>query len=144
MVDTKIDWTFVNFLVCDDIRFEVTAKEILVGVYLDAILVNEVPARMKSLFVRIMVDLHEKEYSKLSLTIFRPSGDRLGRVEGPMSGATPPEGELYRLAFDLTAMGLPDMGQYRVRLGLDDEEADVGVIKVRAPRNDEERARVPI
>lgn len=73
----KALYKLLSVIVCDDVRTEVTKKEILIGVYSDGIVVPKLPAILTSLFFRVHLALQIKEQATFSFHVLKPSGQSL-------------------------------------------------------------------
>jgi len=73
----KAPYKLLSVIVCDDVRTEVTKKEILIGVYSDGIVVPKLPAVLTSLFFRIHLALQIQEQTTFSFQVLKPSGQSL-------------------------------------------------------------------
>lgn len=66
-----------SVIVCDDVRREISKKEILIGVYTDAIVVQQVPAVLPLLHFRVNLSVTKDAADKFSFYVEKPSGARL-------------------------------------------------------------------
>ncbi len=64
----------VTALLCDDVRTENTAKDILIGVYHDGIVVNSVPAVLRMHLYLQVIFPPEGSKTKIGLRVLNPKG----------------------------------------------------------------------
>jgi len=62
-----------SVILCDDVRQEVTGKEILIGVYNDSMIFPSLPGSLKQLILRISCDLLDKDLKTAVISLRDPS-----------------------------------------------------------------------
>jgi hypothetical protein len=72
----------INVLVCDDIRREMSGKEILIGAYADVIIVKQIPIKLRSLFVRVLFRISEGTERKFIFKLIDPNKRTIVEGEG--------------------------------------------------------------
>lgn len=123
----------VDFIVCDDIRDEVTGKRMFIGVY-DGFGVNALPnvtfpLRIKlAFYARIKLDAGEKVPSGLTRLEFLSSGSVFHSIEGdfsePLSRAKPDQ-NYFAYAFIITQFPLPETDKIDFKLAFGPKNAPV-------------------
>jgi hypothetical protein len=131
-----------SVLICDDIRQEVSGKEILIGVYNDSMLFNTFPARLRQLVIRTVIDMIDKSVTRITLSLKDPNGTALGNFVAPLN-------EMDLTSYIAFGFGIQDVvlyspGPYSIYLSADDDpEEKISDFEVRLPQNEVERARIP-
>jgi hypothetical protein len=134
----------IYYLLCDLVRMENTGKEIIVGAYNDYVVTTSVPLVLPMLCVRISVRLNRK-FERLGFELRGPTGQILGTVDGPLSDES---NNLEQQSIFNINMGvpivLPELGEYEIRFGLDEEPRRIGFFIVRLPEGDAEKQRLSV
>ena len=65
----------IKIIVCDDVRHELNGKMSLMGLYIDNLIVQQIPTLLSKLFFVIMVDGIKKKINKIHVTIYPTEGD---------------------------------------------------------------------
>ena len=73
----KAPYKLLSVIVCDDVRTEVTKKEILIGVYSEGIVVPKLPAVLTSLYFRVHLALYQQGQTQFSFQVVKPSGKNI-------------------------------------------------------------------
>jgi hypothetical protein len=128
-----------SIIICDDIRVEVSGKQILIGVYADVLLFPQLPTQISKLVFRIQVSPIEANLSNLKFIIRSPSNDVVANVDGVLPKYNVAEPVLITMGVVGLAVG---PGTYTVELGLDQEPETIHHFLVSLPRNEEEKQRV--
>jgi hypothetical protein len=72
---TESGYEVISFLVCDDVRIEVSGKEILIGVYNNVIIFPSFPSSAPSLIFRVSVSVFSLGKKKVIFNITDESSD---------------------------------------------------------------------
>jgi hypothetical protein len=131
-------YKILSFMVCDDIRQEKSGKEILIGVYNDTMIVPALPAFMPQLSFRVKLQLEEAG-ENVSVSVNLPSGPAIFSHTAKIPNQSVTEPTLMN--FQLAGVSLPEYGRYTFSFGIDKPAEEIGSFNVRAPANEEERAR---
>jgi hypothetical protein len=129
-------------IICDDIRQEVSGKEILIGVYNDAILCPAFPIVIQKLIVRVSVSAPIGSIFKVFKVALADSKDhKLFEIASDVKGV---ETDDPHLIFAVAAFGVvfPREGTYKILFGIDEEPKVIWEIVVRVPKNQEETKRL--
>lgn len=127
-----------SVIICDEIRTEVTGKQILIGVYAGVMLFSHLPIQIPKLVFRIQART-EAVISEFTFVIRTPNNDIAGTVTDVIPPYDPSEPIILNIAVGGIAVGA---GVYAIELGLDDEPTKVQEFLVRQPKNDEEKQRL--
>src|SRR4051794_10219322 len=76
---SKKNFKIRSVILCDDVRQEVSGKEILIGVYNDVLIFGKMPSALTRLVCRVSLDLIPPRQAKANLLIVDPSGEILIR-----------------------------------------------------------------
>jgi hypothetical protein len=129
----------LSVLVCDDIRIEVTGKEILIGVYSGAIVSPQFPFGLRSLAFRIAVE-RTQACKIVKFSFLNPDGTTLTGTQGVAPPLQPGEEEA-KFIFELPTPMLAVAGTYKIMFSMDGPLEEVGHVNVRAPNTQEEMER---
>jgi uncharacterized protein DUF6941 len=128
-----------SFLVCDDVRREITGKEILIGVYADAMVFPAFPATIRQIVFRVSGVVSTKEATEIAFRIEDENGNPKGEAAGTMPAAAAPRHVTFAFAFENVTFDKPDTLVAHFRIGK--EMGKVGAIVAKSPQNEEERRR---
>jgi hypothetical protein len=131
-------WSPYYVLICDDIRLEVTGKQILIGTYNEIIVAPSFPAPIMLAF-RVAVRMHRIGFNTCEFRLLSPNGTTLFANGGEIHAQTIDEHVSF--AFQNAAIIFPDAGEYSIEFGLDGDVKKVGRLRLRLPENDEERRK---
>ncbi len=136
------DYKIKSVLICDDVRQEISGKEILIGVYNDVIVFTDIPTIIPKLAFRIAVS-SEKTLGTFKFRLEDPSRDKIIEIEGQVGNPQDPKLDPYR-TIGIVCAGLPFsvVGTYRILLGIDRKPELIWDFVVRGPRTDEEKRRL--
>jgi hypothetical protein len=132
-----------SVILCDDVRQEVTGKEILIGVYNDSMIFPSLPGSLKQLILRISCDLLDKDLKTAVISLRDPSGTKLS--DQTIDLTTLPANEHPVFGFIIQGLVLYAAGTYSIELTTNASSTPekISDFVVRTPQNDEERRRVP-
>lgn len=131
-----------SVIVCDDVRQEVSGKEILIGVYNNVAISSVFPIGFHQLFFRVTVDIHFKNPKSYTISVEQEStGRTLANVTGTI-GEKPDDESSYLFGITLQGFVAEKPMVLLVRLGIDREPETVGKFAIRQPISDSERERL--
>ncbi len=131
-----------SVIICDDVRTEINGKEILIGVYNQALIVKELPFTMRLTF-RVSLTLKMPDQRTCSFAVSDPDGETLLSLEGTDLPVTT-LGESFVCGFAVQNITFKKEGEYNFHFGVDEPAVPTLGFKVVLPRNAEERARVGV
>jgi Family of unknown function (DUF6941) len=133
-----------SVIFCDDVRQEVTGKEILIGVYNYIILYPQFPAFVPRLIVKIYFNVKDKTAKQFVLHLKDKDGVVLSTINGELPAAANWD-EPFSLGFALGPLTFYSQGHFFLEFGPANEQPEViSDVEIRLPVDDTERARVPI
>jgi hypothetical protein len=129
-----------SLVVCDDIRQEVTGKEILIGVYTDTIIVPQFPAALNGLFFRVSLSIIDPSPQIYTFALVDAQGNVKARAEQGLP-------ENFRRSFGTIVVGVRNIklekpGDLTIKLGIDGEPIEIAKLHFRTPASDAETLRV--
>jgi hypothetical protein len=131
-----------SVIICDDVRREMSGKEILIGVYNDGMIFPAIPAQLKQLVIRVGSDVLDNTAKKFTLTLKDPNGTPLGQFPGTFTPLTNPEDHTL-FGFIFQGPTLYSGGIYTIELGIEEDPPfKISDFYVRLALNDEERTRL--
>jgi hypothetical protein len=131
-----------SVLICDDVRQEITGKEILIGLYNDSILFNAFPTIMSQFVVRISLDIFDLSTQKFRMSLIDPKGTTLNNSGAPLNKDMFKDHVTFGFAMQGLTFYLP--GKYEIHFALNDDPLEkISDFDVRLPRDDQEKSRVP-
>ena len=131
-----------SVIICDDVRQEVSGKEILIGVYSYSMLFPSFPSIVPKLVIRIFMDLLDRTAKNFELNWKDPNGTPIANFKTQLPQAIPNEPLL--LGFLIGPLTFNIEGVYPVELSLENEPAEtIYDMEIRLPKDDLERSRVP-
>jgi len=130
-----------HVLVCEEVRREVSGKDMLLGVFEDTIVVQSMPAVIDRLFFRIAIDCDPSYNDDYSFSVVSPDKQEL--IEGSGKALAPPEGNKNRL-FGFAMRNFPAQleGEYEIRFALNTKPKKIWSFTVRLPGNSLEQERL--
>jgi len=76
------DYTLLSTIIADDIRREDSGKDIVIGVFNEALIVGEVPTMLATFAVRFSLRSKKEKYNIVIVTINSPDGNEVVRFTG--------------------------------------------------------------
>jgi hypothetical protein len=136
----------LSAIVCDDIRTELTGKDIIIGCYNNVLLIPKVPAILTSLNFRFLFDQEPAGKHLINLSIYDPSGKLLLKTGGEI--VVEEANEPFVIRIGSAPFGLESFGKYEVRSTKSEAiPVDRGDLLleffVREPKTPAERALLP-
>jgi hypothetical protein len=71
------DFEFVNFIICDEIRYEVLNKQIIIGAYAGVILMPQIPWIATQFAIRLQFFGKKRSYENVVGKVVKPNGNEL-------------------------------------------------------------------
>src|ERR1700730_9880236 len=131
-----------SVILCDDIRPEMSGKEILIGVYNDSMLFAKIPAVMKPLVIRVSADILDAAVKPATMHLKDMHQTELWKGEVNISSMNKQEHVAF--GFIIQGLTLYAAGTYTLELNLDNDiPQKASDFDVRLPVTDEEKKRVP-
>src|SRR5262249_52639797 len=122
-----------SVIVCEDVRQEVSGKEILIGVYNDSIILSTFPGLLPQLVIRVVVKILDQMATKFTLSIKDPHQNILKTWAGTFAHGLDYKSPVV-LGFRVLAISFIGQGNYSVHLGIDDEPVElIHEFQVRQP-----------
>jgi hypothetical protein len=129
-------------LICDDVRQEVSGKEIIIGLYNDSVLFNSFPITMSQFIIRISLDILDKGAKSATMALIDTKGNQLNKISGGIDHNLLSDHLI--LGYTLQALTFNLDGTHEIHFGLDDDPlVKISDFDVRLPKDDKERARIP-
>jgi hypothetical protein len=129
-------------IICDDIRQEVSGKEILIGVYNDIIIFPSFPAVMQKLILRVSVNAPVGSiFKRFNIALVDAGAHKLFEIVNDVKGVETDNPHIIFVVAAL-AVSFPREGTYKVFFGIDEEPKAIWEISVRGPRTPEEATRL--
>lgn len=133
-------YKFNSLIICDDARLEASGKEILIGVYNDAIVSPTFPFQLPSICFRVSVRLERENFKNMNFTLRSPSGkDVIATTQKVLSQSNKMQ-TIFIIGFANPMFDVT--GTYSVMFGLDRPAERIGTIELKLPETPEETRRV--
>jgi len=138
----KKRYEIASVLVCDDVRQERNGKEIIIGLYNEAIILSSFPGQLQSLAFRIALRPLISDIEKFTVSVRKKSTKESvinlnADITAPLS-----VGEPNIISFAVANPKFTEPGQFEILFAADDEKPSVvSTFEVRGPKTDEERGR---
>jgi hypothetical protein len=137
-----------SVLLCDEVRLETNGKQMILGLYDDEILVATFPALLPKLTLRIGIRFKGADPKNMTLLVKGKKGHAIINYTGPFPNENKAQtiaGEKrYAMLFVIQPCIFGETDKFQISLGLDGPPRKIAEFLVVLPRNEEERARVPI
>ena len=133
---------FRAFLVCDDVRREISGKEILIGVYGDGLVVPSFPATIRNLVFRVTGVVRLESAGDLVFRLEDQDGKAKGEARGSVPAATTPRFVSFNFAFENTTF--EEEVVLTAMFGFGDRIRKVGTFSIKLPSNEQERVRASV
>lgn len=131
-----------SLIVCDDIRQEVTGKQILVGVYTGTIILSSFPAALNKLCIRITGWVSGGVGTrKAVLAIDGPDKKNVLRDDSIVLNVARPDQQIV-LNITLGSFEFREQGKYKIRFGVEGPARQVGMFIARVPESKREAKRL--
>lgn len=130
-----------HVIVCDDVRQEISGKEILIGVYNDILIFPGFPALMESLFFRIAATCPIKLAGEYRFALVGPNDKKVFEVSNSLAPVpSQDENRIFNLAF----RGVPfvEEGIYQIHFGVNGPARKIWQLMARLPHGDIEKQRL--
>lgn len=139
---SEANFTVISWILCDDIRTEMSGKQSAYGLYDGEMIVAAVPAVVAKLCLRVSLVIRKPRPKKVKVSI-ASGANRFFEFDGdiakPMSGSSP---NRFTFVFVASPGVLPAEGTYLIKLGVDGPLKKIGEIIVRTPNSDFEKQRL--
>ena len=138
------NYQVLYYILCDLIRQESNGKEILIGVYNDDLIANQIPLAMTNLCVRISVRLN-KIPNTVNFRIQLPSGRDYITASLPVTeeNKQTTRQSLFVLGINPPII-LPEVGVHKIYFGLDEPAKEIGFFRVRLPETQAEKDAIAV
>jgi hypothetical protein len=130
---TQKGYTIKSIVVCDDIRQEISGKEILIGVYNDVMVFTQFPAIWPLLIVRFSVLLERQDFKTLRAYVKDQRDRQVFTTSQALNFSAVNIEEPVLVGFAIRALKFDEPSRYRIFLGLDSEPEEVSFFVVRTP-----------
>jgi uncharacterized protein DUF6941 len=128
-----------SFIVCDDVRQETSGKQILIGVYLDSVVVRSVPVTIPQMAFRIVLNARHTHQGHATFSVKGDDGHTLLAASAADAHFPDPDEDAV-FVFQIRNVVLPKAQRYRATFALNDATKDVGGFTLRLAKNDREAA----
>ena len=136
-------FTLSAFIVCDDIRSEATGKDMLIGVYADAIILPRFPARLPKLCFRVTVtDITVEKPKAFTFYVHDTEGKARLQFEQVLPDNFPTAHSTFTFVANSPAFDKPT--ELVASFGIDCVPTPIGRIAIREAATDDERARIQL
>lgn len=132
------DYEVTSLVVCDDARQEISGKWILIGVYNEAIIVKQFPARILRLVFRVTANVTQVA-NEVLFKLVQKDGSEKGRGKMLLEGTK--AGQVV-FNFDIRNLTFNHEDTFRICFGIDEEPKSIGVFSVRGPKTEDEKERL--
>jgi hypothetical protein len=131
-----------SVIICDDVRQEISGKEILIGVYNYSVLFHQFPAGMPQLVMKIAIKLIDKEAKSFLLHLRDPNGTVIGQIGGDLTNLN--YDEPVSIGAIIVPLTFYAPGLYTIDFALDGDPLEIIYdFEVRLPKDENERKRIP-
>jgi|SRR5271165_1920922 len=131
-----MSWRPNALIICDDLRVELSGKQILIGVYAGDIIFPAFPAKLNQLIFRIEVR-RDALNEQVNFRVKKASdGTQLTEVASPVPSPDPHENSVFVFGLNQPVFERPE--SYVVEFGFDGSLEEVGGFKVRTPQSSSE------
>lgn len=115
----------IDWMICDDIRQEVSGKRIFIGVYNENITVPAVPITIPQLTFYSKWDITETPIKKIEFKIVPPNGQEIGPFVSELP-PSPPEskGRKAIVQIGLSPFNIEVSGEYKIEAKVNDIDYD--------------------
>jgi len=123
------NFEFLNLIICDDVREEVSRKQIIIGAYAGVILLPQIPYVVATFAVRFEVMAKRVHYEQISCRVVKPNGEDLfDSIKRPLD-VTYQEFPISLFFTNLWST-FDQVGKYNIFLSMDEETAEVGSFRI--------------
>jgi hypothetical protein len=133
-------WSPYHVIICDDIRQEIGGKQTLIGTYNEVMIVPAIPAILPSIAFRVAINMSRTDYKTCQFKLSSPGGSPVIQSGGNVQVQR--TDEYVSFVFQSTIVTMPELGEYPIEFGLDENRRRVGRLVVRLPNTDEERSKL--
>lgn len=115
----------IDWMICDDIRQEVSGKRIFIGVYDENIIVPVIPITIPQLTFYSKWDITETPIKKFEFKIVQPNGKEIGPIISELS-PSPPEskGRKAQIQLGVYPFNIEVAGEYKIEAKVNDIDYD--------------------
>ena len=130
----------LSSIICDDIRTEANGKDILIGCYNNVIVLEKAPAKLPTLFFRLLFDQQPRGLVENTFSLYDPSGKMLFRSTSQIVVEHADDPFVVKIGGG--PFELEKFGTYELRMLSGKSESVVSSFMVRRPDTVSEKMRV--
>ena len=128
-------YKITSFIICDELREEVSGKHIIIGMYNSALITTSLPATLPKITFRICIEFDRRNFKKCIFEILGPARKKIVAREGMISKYKLHEPAI--LVFPFFNPAFETEGVHSVRIGFDAPPRKFAEFEVRVPKKGE-------